>query len=102
MESGQLLRTSIKFPRAFYYWAIVSNIVLRCSWALAMSPNNVTSNDIVLFALQMAEIFRRMQWFVIRVEWEISSNSAANTRLSLKTRFTLQPPLPSQTVSAEL
>jgi hypothetical protein len=102
LQPGQLLRSNIKFPRAFYYWAIASNILLRCAWASAMSPNIVTSSDLVLFALQMAEIFRRMQWFMIRVEWECCSNSALDVQLSLKSRFTILPRPSAVSSSAEL
>lgn len=91
LEPGQLLlRSNMKFSRAFYYWAIISNFILRCSWGLALSPNVGTSNDLVLFLLQMAEIFRRVQWFIIRVEWESRSNMSSAFPLVLKTRFTVQ------------
>jgi hypothetical protein len=90
----------LKFPRFFYYWAVLSNVVLRCSWVVALSPNIATSSDIVLFALQMAEIFRRMQWLMLRVEWECCSNPAFDVPLSLKSRFTLKLRPPS--AAAEL
>ena len=93
-----LLRSNLKFSRAFYYWAIFSNFMLRCSWALAMSPNVSTNNDLALFVLQMAEIFRRMQWFIIRVEWEsyAASSSSHPQRVALKTRYTVASPRSSQ------
>jgi hypothetical protein len=93
-----LLRSNLKFSRAFYYWAIFSNFMLRCSWALAMSPNVSTNNDLALFVLQMAEIFRRMQWFIIRVEWEsyAASSSSHPPRVALKTRYTVASPRSSQ------
>ena len=97
LQPGQrLLRPELKFSRIFYYWAIMSNIILRCSWAVALSPNVGTSNDLLLFVLQIAEIFRRMQWFVIRVEWESNKTASTANPLQLKTRFTVSSPRSSQ------
>ena len=97
LQPGQrLLRPELKFSRIFYYWAIMSNIILRCSWAVALSPNVGTSNDLLLFVLQIAEIFRRMQWFVIRVEWESYKTASTANPLQLKTRFTVSSPRSSQ------
>ena len=97
LEPGHLLlRSNMKFSPAFYYWAIASNFILRCSWALAVSPNVATSDDLVLFVLQMAEIFRRMQWFIIRVEWESCTTASSSMPVALKTRYTVKSPRSSQ------
>ena len=96
----RLLRSNLKFSRSFYYWAILSNFILRCSWALAMSPNVGSSDDLFLFALQMAEIFRRIQWFVIRVEWESYQHPTASHHMTLKTRYTVTSPRSSMASSA--
>jgi hypothetical protein len=50
----------------------------------------------LLFALQMAEIFRRVQWFMIRVEWELCTKASSSVPVVLKTRFTVTSPRPSQ------
>ena len=45
----------------------------------------------------MAEIFRRVQWFMIRVEWELCTQASSSAPVVLKTRFTVtSSPRPSQ------
>lgn len=62
---------------------------------MALSPNSGSSDDILLFALQMAEVFRRVQWFMIRVEWEFCTTASSSAPVVLKTRFTVSSPRPS-------
>ena len=33
-----LLRPTLTYPRPFYYWALVSNFIMRCLWVLTISP----------------------------------------------------------------
>jgi hypothetical protein len=44
----------------------------------------------------MAEVFRRVQWFMIRVEWELCTKAIGSVPVVLKTRFTVTSPRPSQ------
>jgi hypothetical protein len=61
-----------KSPK-LYYWAIVSNLVLRFTWILSISPNIVNETirpELFTMILGMAEVFRRSQWNVLRMENE--------------------------------
>eukprot|EP00010_Vexillifera_abyssalis_P008264 CAMPEP_0201545094 /NCGR_PEP_ID=MMETSP0173_2-20130828/1643_1 /ASSEMBLY_ACC=CAM_ASM_000268 /TAXON_ID=218659 /ORGANISM="Vexillifera sp., Strain DIVA3 564/2" /LENGTH=252 /DNA_ID=CAMNT_0047953403 /DNA_START=434 /DNA_END=1192 /DNA_ORIENTATION=- len=52
-----------------YYFAMVTNFFMRCSWAIAISVNNLVPP---YWSMLMAavEIFRRAQWLVFRIENE--------------------------------
>ena len=49
----------------FYYWALISNAIMRCSFAIALTTS-VPYNWGMLMAV--VEIFRRAQWILLRVE----------------------------------
>ena len=75
----KLLRTLILYPKAFYYWAMVSNFFLRFSWVLTLLPSTIFSDtlgswQVLLLLLSLIEAFRRAQWSLIRVENENINN----------------------------
>lgn len=37
-NDNKLLRDKIKFPKSFYYFSMVSNLILRFSWTLTLIP----------------------------------------------------------------
>jgi hypothetical protein len=50
---------------------MVLNIILRLSWILSISPENIPiSSPMFVFMISALEIFRRFLWNFIRVEKE--------------------------------
>jgi len=66
------LRSKRKFGAGFYYFALVSNLLMRLSWSMTITrwsfyPDLPPSwADILAFI----EIGRRAQWMVLRIEFE--------------------------------
>mmetsp|Transcript_6853 Transcript_6853/g.12446 ORF Transcript_6853/g.12446 Transcript_6853/m.12446 type:complete len:625 (+) Transcript_6853:814-2688(+) len=61
-----------KSPK-MYYWAMISNLLLRFTWVLTISSNIVFESirpELFTMMLGMAEVFRRTQWNVFRMEFE--------------------------------
>ncbi|XP_058108477.1 uncharacterized protein LOC131251642 isoform X2 [Magnolia sinica] len=52
-----------------YYWAIGSNLVLRCTWTYKLSAH-LRRNFLTVFTITALEMFRRFQWVFFRVENE--------------------------------
>ena len=89
-EGGTGLRSTLLYGSAlWYYWAVFSNFFLRFCWVLTLvpfalfegfnsssaSPSSflsylLRSPSILLTLLTAAELFRRFQWTLLRVEWE--------------------------------
>jgi hypothetical protein len=73
----KFLRSSILFPPIAYYIAMLSNLALRVSWVLTISPARIGLNvdhDIVLLLVASLEIIRRSQWNIYRMENEHLNN----------------------------
>ncbi|XP_017323287.1 xenotropic and polytropic retrovirus receptor 1a [Ictalurus punctatus] len=72
------LREEIVYPqKAYYYCAIVEDVILRFSWTLQIALTNMTnvsSADIVATALAPLEVFRRFVWNFFRLENEHLNN----------------------------
>ena len=76
-----LLRPEEKmlYPHSWYYFAMISNLFLRFAWTLTMVPVaffriNPTGSHFLIFLLSVAEIYRRSQWALFRVENENVNN----------------------------
>lgn len=67
-----LRRIRVFRPKEVYYAAIVVDFLLRCTWSLKLSPHLDHFNDLEggIFAIQLAEVFRRWMWIYLRVETE--------------------------------
>ncbi|PRQ57780.1 hypothetical protein RchiOBHm_Chr1g0352051 [Rosa chinensis] len=52
-----------------YFWAIGSNLILRCAWTYKFSAH-LRHNYMAVFAITALEILRRFQWVFFRVENE--------------------------------
>jgi len=68
--------------RGFYYWVMFSNLILRFSWTLTLTPFAIFTNKqlyqtMVVPLIAFLELFRRFQWALLRVEWEHMKHSAA-------------------------
>ncbi|KAM9475748.1 xenotropic and polytropic retrovirus receptor 1a [Clarias gariepinus] len=72
------LREEIVYPqKAYYYCAIVEDVILRFSWTLQIALTNITSiasADIVATTLAPLEVFRRFVWNFFRLENEHLNN----------------------------
>ena len=70
-----LLRDKIVYPKKFYYIAIILDGVIRFSWLLSFIDLNKNKFDEWknLF-LTIIEVYRRIQWCIIRIENENTTN----------------------------
>jgi len=78
-EAGKfMLRPKFMLPQWFYYYAIVSNLILRFAWVLPLLssglPPWVHSSGLLIASLCILEAFRRAQWAIIRLENEQNNN----------------------------
>jgi hypothetical protein len=78
-SGGFLVRERHHYPKHFYWFAIVSNTVLRFAWTLTLIDisfldNPALDTDIMILLLCVLEIYRRAQWTIFRIENERSSN----------------------------
>ncbi|RWR75666.1 SPX and EXS domain-containing protein 1 [Cinnamomum micranthum f. kanehirae] len=55
--------------RWVYYWAIGSNLILRCTWTYKLSAH-LRHNYLTVFTIAALEMLRRFQWVFFRVENE--------------------------------
>jgi hypothetical protein len=64
-EPGKkLLRDRLKFPKRFYYFSMITNLILRFSWVLTLIPvkylNPVFAEvEGIFFLLAFGEAYRR-------------------------------------------
>lgn len=65
-----LIHTTALYRRPFYFYLIGSNAILRLSWIYKLSPH-VRHNYVAVFAIVLAECFRRFQWLFVRIEVEL-------------------------------
>ncbi|XP_010781826.1 xenotropic and polytropic retrovirus receptor 1 homolog [Notothenia coriiceps] len=73
------LREEIVYPhKAYYYSAIVEDVLLRFSWILTVSLSTVSGlhgiSDILATVLAPMEVFRRFVWNFFRLENEHLNN----------------------------
>eukprot|EP01018_Ginkgo_biloba_P032289 Gb_40526 [translate_table: standard] len=64
------LRPNMLYGRRWvYYWAIGSNLLLRCAWTYKLSAH-LRHNYLTVFTITALEMIRRFQWIFFRVENE--------------------------------
>ncbi|XP_071777921.1 xenotropic and polytropic retrovirus receptor 1a isoform X2 [Centroberyx gerrardi] len=73
------LREEIVYPhKAYYYCAIIEDVILRFAWTIQISLTTMTSihsvSDIVATVLAPLEVFRRFVWNFFRLENEHLNN----------------------------
>jgi len=76
---NKLLRDKLKFPKNFYYFSMVTNLLLRFSWTFTLIPvrhfpKSFVDFDGLFFMLALGELYRRTQWSLFRVENENINN----------------------------
>uniref|UniRef100_A0A672KAI8 Xenotropic and polytropic retrovirus receptor 1 homolog n=1 Tax=Sinocyclocheilus grahami TaxID=75366 RepID=A0A672KAI8_SINGR len=74
-----ILREEIVYPhKAYYYCAIIEDVILRFAWTLQISLTSMTAipsiEDIVVTILAPLEVFRRFVWNFFRLENEHLNN----------------------------
>ena len=74
-----MLRPKIGYPAKFFYFAMCTNALLRFFWVLKLPNYDKKSNwfeelEFLTFFGIMAELIRRMQWSLLRVENEFFNN----------------------------
>jgi hypothetical protein len=77
LRAGLLARPPV-VGRGVYYWAVGANAVMRCAWALSISPGALgiaLPRDVLALVLAAVELARRAQWNVLRLEWEQHHNT---------------------------
>lgn len=78
-EKGKkYLRPKLLYPAWFYYYAMVSNFVMRFFWLLPLYnsyyPQWVKDSQLIVLIQSLVEGFRRAQWSLIRIENENVNN----------------------------
>ena len=72
------LRKDIAFSSWFYYWAIISDLLLRLTWCITvpLNPNDHPWVRSVKYGtvIGLLELFRRWQWVLLRIENEQVNN----------------------------
>lgn len=75
IQNKQLLRDDLIYPKGFYYFAIVSDIILRFQWIFyALFSRQIQQSAVTSFCIAIAEIFRRFIWLLVRMENEHITN----------------------------
>ena len=77
--NNHFLRPKIIYPKFYYYFAIVSNLILRFAWTLTLFASNLMSQSLkwtflIVSILTFCEAYRRIQWSLFRVENENVNN----------------------------
>ena len=73
------LRQRLYFPsKEVYYFAIVTDLLLRCTWSLKLSPHldHFADFESGIFLMEFLEVGRRWMWIFFRVETEWVRNTA--------------------------
>jgi len=62
---------------SMYYYVIVIDLLLRCTWSFKLSPHLDHFNDLEggIFLMEVLEVFRRWVWIFFRVETEWVRNN---------------------------
>ena len=71
------LRSRILYPKIFYYIAIIVNFLLRFIWFtsfISLGLDSIVEGEIKMLFFSVAEIIRRIQWCLLRVENENVNN----------------------------
>ncbi|KAH3688429.1 hypothetical protein WICPIJ_000568 [Wickerhamomyces pijperi] len=93
MQNKNLLRDDLVYPKWFYYFAMVSDVLLRFQWVFyALFGKEIEQSAFTSFGIGIVEIFRRFIWLLIRMENE----HVTNIHLYRASRET---PLPYQTIA---
>jgi hypothetical protein len=73
-QKNTFLRDKIVYPKKWYYFAIVIDMILRFSWTWNFIKIDEEYDEWKNLVLAMLEAYRRIQWCVFRIENENCSN----------------------------
>ncbi|RDW68555.1 hypothetical protein BP5796_09212 [Coleophoma crateriformis] len=67
----------------FYYGAMITDLLLRCTWSLKLSPHldHFADFESGIFLMEILEVGRRWLWIFFRVETEWVRSTSAGDRL---------------------
>ncbi|KAK9147699.1 hypothetical protein Scep_006456 [Stephania cephalantha] len=67
-----------------YFWAVGSNLILRCTWTYKLSAH-LRHNYLTVFTIAILEMFRRFQWVFFRVEneWNKMTSHRQNPQIPM-------------------
>ena len=65
-----VLKEKLLYHKAFYFYLMLSNLVLRLSWTYKLSPH-LRRNHFTVLMFTLLEVFRRFQWMFVRIEVEL-------------------------------
>jgi hypothetical protein len=67
------LRRTLLYPLPVYPLLVFFNLILRLTWSAKLSSHLHSSSEgsVVIFWIEVAEIFRRWMWVFVRIEWEV-------------------------------
>ena len=68
------LRDKIVYPKNWYYFAIVVDLILRFSWTWNFIKIDKQYDEWKNLVMALLEAYRRIQWCVFRIENENCSN----------------------------
>jgi hypothetical protein len=80
---NKLLRDRLKYPASFYLFSAFTNFFLRFAWILpivdqmywhSLLGETLMQMEVLFFFLALAELYRRAQWSLFRVENENINN----------------------------
>jgi len=75
VQNKQLLRDDLTYHKWFYYFAMISDLILRFQWVFyALFSRQVQQSAVTSFCIAVAEILRRFIWLIIRMENEHVTN----------------------------
>ena len=76
------LRTRLLYPLPYYPFIVLTNLVLRLTWSVKLSPHlhSHSEGSGVIFWTEVAELVRRWMWVFLRVEWEIVKGEREDLR----------------------
>lgn len=74
-RDGKVLRDKILYPPNYYYFSMVTNLFLRFFWVIpflgpGIWPQAFNDAEALTIILCIAEIYRRAQWSLFRLEIE--------------------------------
>lgn len=74
-EKNWLLRDKLYYPKCYYYFAMITNLILRLDWIVVYTVKDPLQEiHLISFILGVLELVRRAQWATLRVENENINN----------------------------
>lgn len=87
-----ILKDKLQYPRTFYVYLMMSNLVLRLAWTYKLSPH-LRQNLLTVLIFTLLEVFRRFQWMFVRIEVELRKLQVSKPEVGQ-----LVPALPPQEI----